>query len=113
MHGFDTAIVQSFSTAAQAVHRTPIQKVTKRLRRIGFDPRASYRVARGQPTVFDYAELDSMRVLAGLRDFHFPCVVPNWDNTPRSARRGLALQGATPTLFRHAPAGRTPMRRCA
>jgi hypothetical protein len=29
-----------------------------------------------------------------------PCVYPNWDNTPRSGRRGLVLTGATPDKFR-------------
>jgi hypothetical protein len=28
-----------------------------------------------------------------------PCIYPNWDNTPRSGRRGLAVTGATPELF--------------
>jgi len=29
-----------------------------------------------------------------------PCVYPNWDNTPRSGRRGLVLTGSSPDLFR-------------
>ncbi len=28
-----------------------------------------------------------------------PCILPGWDNTPRSGRRGLVLHGATPELF--------------
>lgn len=28
-----------------------------------------------------------------------PCVVPNWDNTPRSGTRGFVFHGATPSLF--------------
>ncbi|MCW2510950.1 MAG: lipopolysaccharide biosynthesis protein [Modestobacter sp.] len=28
-----------------------------------------------------------------------PCVYPNWDNTPRSGRRGLVVAGAEPRLF--------------
>ncbi len=28
-----------------------------------------------------------------------PCVYPNWDNTPRSGRRGLVVRGATPAKF--------------
>ena len=36
-----------------------------------------------------------------LRGPHIqPCVYPNWDNTPRSGRGGLALVGATPEKFR-------------
>jgi len=30
---------------------------------------------------------------------NYPCVCPNWDNTPRSGRNGLVLQGSTPELF--------------
>ena len=30
----------------------------------------------------------------------FPCVIPNWDNTPRSGLNGLVLHGSTPELFR-------------
>jgi hypothetical protein len=33
----------------------------------------------------------------------YPCLVPSWDNTPRSGRNGLVFHGATPELFtRHA-----------
>lgn len=37
--------------------------------------------------------------------FDFPAyntVIPNWDNTPRSGRRGLVLTGSSPALFRQA-----------
>jgi Glycosyltransferase WbsX len=29
-----------------------------------------------------------------------PCVYPNWDNTPRSGRRGLVITASAPELFR-------------
>lgn len=31
---------------------------------------------------------------------YYPCLVPNWDNTPRSALRGIVLHGSNPELFR-------------
>ena len=31
-----------------------------------------------------------------------PCVIPNWDNTPRSGMLGTVLHGSTPKLFRKA-----------
>jgi lipopolysaccharide biosynthesis protein len=34
----------------------------------------------------------------GIRTY--PCIVPNWDNTPRSGKNGLVLHGSTPELFR-------------
>lgn len=30
----------------------------------------------------------------------YPCVIPNWDNTPRSGTNGLVLYGSTPKVFR-------------
>ena len=30
---------------------------------------------------------------------NYPCVIPNWDNTPRSGQRGLVLTQATPRRF--------------
>ena len=30
----------------------------------------------------------------------FPCVIPNWDNSPRTGTNGLVLHGSTPELFR-------------
>jgi hypothetical protein len=30
----------------------------------------------------------------------YPCLLPNWDNTPRSGVRGVVLHGSTPELFR-------------
>jgi len=29
----------------------------------------------------------------------FPCVIPNWDNTPRSGVRGVVLHGSTPERY--------------
>ncbi|SEB83841.1 Glycosyltransferase WbsX [Paramicrobacterium humi] len=56
------------------------------------------RKLRGGPEVWNYSD----SVVAGLpRDEQIqPCVYPNWDNTPRSGRRGLVLSGATPEKFR-------------
>lgn len=33
------------------------------------------------------------------RSEFYPCVVPNWDNTPRSGVNGFALHGSTPELY--------------
>lgn len=41
-------------------------------------------------------------MLPALDSFAFPAyntVIPNWDNTPRSGRRGLVLEGSTPAAF--------------
>jgi hypothetical protein len=99
-HGFDSAIVESFSGAAHGIKRPPVQKLTKRVKRFGLDPHKSFLVATRRPTVYDYSEVDVRRAFARLRDEHYPCVVPNWDNTPRSSRRGVVLHDSTPARFR-------------
>lgn len=56
------------------------------------------RKLRGGPEVWPYS--DSI-VATYPRDPHVqPCVYPNWDNTPRSGRRGLVVTGASPERFR-------------
>ncbi|NKY09172.1 glycoside hydrolase family 99-like domain-containing protein [Cellulomonas hominis] len=35
----------------------------------------------------------------GISDRLQPCVYPNWDNTPRSGRRGTVVTGSTPAVF--------------
>ncbi len=60
-----------------------------------------YLERRGKPTIYRYEDVM-------LKVFHdrvpgienYPCLLPNWDNTPRSGRNGLVLDGASPELFR-------------
>ena len=37
--------------------------------------------------------------LDGIEHGNFPCVIPNWDNTARSGKRGFVLHDSTPELF--------------
>lgn len=62
-----------------------------------------YRYAdwRNLPTIYQYEQASKSIVgdpVPGIESY--PCVIPNWDNTPRSGRNGLVLQGSTPELFR-------------
>ncbi len=53
-----------------------------------------------RPARFPFARVVS-RALETMPDeprFH-PCVLPDWDNTPRSGPRGVVYEGATPELF--------------
>jgi Glycosyltransferase WbsX len=98
--GFEASVLHSFSGAARPVRRRANEKVAKRLKRLTPKLPSSALTLRHQPTVYDYAELTLEHVFgAGLRDDQHPCLLPNWDNTPRSGRRGLVLHGATPALF--------------
>ena len=59
---------------------------------------------RGLPSIYDYAELCEGLIreqLGNPPDKHrHPCLIPNWDNTPRSGRNGRVLHGSSPELFR-------------
>lgn len=61
--------------------------------------RMRFRRKLGGPEVYPYstdpALWDSVRANPLLQ----PSVYPNWDNTPRSGSRGLALTGSAPELF--------------
>ena len=53
------------------------------------------------PARFDYENVVE-KAFEDLPDeprFH-PCVLPNWDNTPRSGSRGVVFENSTPDLFR-------------
>lgn len=56
---------------------------------------------RGLPRIYEYEQvIDSLvsERIPGIENF--PCVIPNWDNTPRSGGNGLVFHGSTPELFR-------------
>ncbi len=55
------------------------------------------RVARG-PKRYPYPD-ELPEPPPGLEGTVFPCVYPNWDNTPRSGRRGLLATDPTPERF--------------
>lgn len=55
----------------------------------------------GQPVVYPYASEPLVWPLEWRADPRVqPCVVPNWDNTPRSGRRGIVLTDPKPDYFR-------------
>jgi lipopolysaccharide biosynthesis protein len=62
--------------------------------------RASRKLLRW-PERYRYAR-DAVELPPELADdhLHHPCVYPNWDNTPRSGRRGLVITQSSPEAFR-------------
>lgn len=58
----------------------------------------------GVPTIHRYAKVCERfvdgRIGGSPHVTRHICLVPNWDNTPRSGVRGLVLHGSTPELFR-------------
>lgn len=56
---------------------------------------------RGIPNVYSYNKL-CLELLGERVDGmeSYPCLIPNWDNSPRSGKNGLVLHGSNPLLFR-------------
>lgn len=53
----------------------------------------------GYPSRIDYRTLKNHVVPKDASPMAIPCVLPNWDNTPRSGSRGVVFENATPDLF--------------
>jgi hypothetical protein len=62
-----------------------------------FGMRAVRKLAGG-PEIYPYTS--DWAALNRTGDRIQPCVYPNWDNTPRSGRGGVVVQGASPDGFR-------------
>lgn len=59
------------------------------------------RLSLGGPRIVEYSEAIK-HLVPDLTQFDceaYPCVYPNWDNTPRKGRKGLVLANSTPALF--------------
>lgn len=70
--------------------RTPIKWLKRRIE-----------VLAGRPTVYPYRDVFPMFIPADAPGVEtFPCIIPNWDNSPRSGKNGLVLHDSTPELFR-------------
>ncbi len=66
----------------------------------GFSHLTSTTVYPNGPRVFDYdAGCAGFPRLHPEGTLSFPCVVPQWDNTPRVGRRGVVVHGAHPEGF--------------
>jgi lipopolysaccharide biosynthesis protein len=84
-HGFDAAVYV----------RLPVRVTAWRTARM----RAARKLLRW-PEHYRYADELAEPPPALGKGTTFPCVYPNWDNTPRSGRAGLVVTRPSPELFR-------------
>ena len=90
--GLDAAIISSLGTMSQNLRVSKLQRAYWGIRR---------RMPVGSLRVLAYNDAVH-HLLPDLGQYSFtayPCIVPNWDNTPRSGQRGLVLTGSTPEAF--------------
>ena len=83
-HGFDAGVYIRLPTRNSALARLRMRARRKLLRHP-----ERYRFA---PDLHPFPDNQSEQLL--------PAVYPNWDNTPRSGRRGLVIEGGSPAAFR-------------
>lgn len=72
-----------------------LNEITKNIWRI------KRKLSVGGPRIIEYSEA-IRHLIPDLGQFDceaYPCVYPNWDNTPRKGRKGLVLANSTPELF--------------
>lgn len=88
-HGFDAVVQQNLPGLNSHVPwRHPLLKLKAKL--------GGHRL-----TIYDYKDLIDTFVPDKTRQLEcLPCLIPGWDNTPRSGMNGLIMRGATPALFR-------------
>jgi len=57
--------------------------------------------ASNVPKIYDYKDIVNRAISSNLPEtnFFYPCVMPNWDNTPRSGSDGLIFLDSSPELF--------------
>jgi hypothetical protein len=101
-NGFDAAMIDNPGVVVQRMEFVSDNLVVNSVMRVY---RKFYNLIFRQllkrPRIYDYAKVTRLATppLSATFD-HFPCVIPNWDNTPRSGRNGLVFRNSTPALFK-------------
>jgi lipopolysaccharide biosynthesis protein len=90
-NGFDAATTHNVHLPRQGDGTGPLSRARRVYRRLLGRP----------PLVFRYENAIRHFLLEECRATNvYPCVIPNWDNSPRSGMRGLVLHDSSPELFR-------------
>ena len=118
--GFSGAVVATNVKMVAVPIRTVAARHIARLKQPTYDGARMADMLRATGRISSYTWTKARRRLMGsaLDVFHYedasmffvnelqkkanayPCVIPDWDNSPRSGARGVILYGSTPALFR-------------
>ncbi len=87
--GFDAAVLQKLPLKAP---RIPWKYALLK---------AHHFIKKANLTIYEHSEIADTFIRKHKANYlEFPCVIPNWDNTPRSGMNGLVLHNSTPELFK-------------
>lgn len=88
-----------YRVAASTGRRGAVGVLERAMRRHGRNPARLLEFLGSQPLRRSYSEFVKAWCAQEIDENLFPCVVPNWDNTPRAGKRGFVLDGSTPVDF--------------
>lgn len=91
-YGLDGVIVSKLGATFSNKKISALQRIYWGIRR---------RLPFGSLRVMEYKNIIN-NLLVNPKEYSFPayqCILPNWDNTPRSGARGMVVTGSTPELF--------------
>ena len=91
-HGYDAAVTIRLPDRRR--EWVPWKQPVKRVM-------AKYLDWAGMPSVYQYDEIIDDLIADRVQGIEsFPCVIPNWDNTPRSGAKGIVFHRSSPEAFR-------------
>jgi hypothetical protein len=95
-HGFDGVVPHTPGNTLNSFTK-PVESHVKKL----LDRVSSHRQEKSSTIrVIEYSDYVARVASVDARSNEYPCVLPNWDNTPRAGVRGTVLKNSTPDLFR-------------
>jgi hypothetical protein len=104
-NGFDASVIDSLTIIRRKIstlyngYKTYTKLVLKKILNRSLKSLPFKRFHR--PTIYSYQDAIKILFSHPRTNFEeFPCVIPNWDNTPRSGKNGLIFHNASPELFR-------------
>jgi hypothetical protein len=95
--GFDGAVLAEPRPMIDRFPRSALDKVLRST--INRNTAWLFRHLFSRPDVYPYAEIIAASRPRKFPFTNYPCVLPNWDTTPRAGKYGIVFQGATPELF--------------
>ena len=99
--GFDGWMIHNPGIVFNKLNRSSLKSINSICRKI-VSPNVNsiLRSIITKPRIIDYKKYMEYALPTISRDsMQFPCVVPNWDNTPRSGKQGYVFVDASPRLF--------------
>jgi len=100
-HGFDGAILDNPGIMFVKLDPPPKILIEKKYRKFVEVFARLRRTVLGRPTIYLYEEAIRYALPPlETKSHQYPCVIPCWDNTPRSGTNGIVLNNATPESFR-------------